>query len=356
MNRVCHIGATVAFIVWPGLALAHVKWFAPYDIVSDPRSLAETWTPEFVAIAFGSSLLVFVFCLLERTVVGAALTDTLEWLFARFRSRTDDFYRGLTGAFFVALFTLGNIIMTPELRTTAAFVPWLQAAIAAGMFWNATRIFSALGILILYCVGVADYGIYHMLDYPIFLGIAVYHALTSLKSNFFKLRPLDCSRWLAAITLMWASIEKWAYPQWSYALLQTHSDITFGISPSQYMILAGFVEFSLAFGLIWTPLVRRLSALVLTVTFVSAVIDFGRVDAIGHLLIVLILVFVAADDGPAIERRPLSVIFLYFGALAFFFDIYYGIHWLSYDTAGLALVDHVTSAISGAVRAVHLSL
>ena len=42
------------------------------------------------------------------------------------------------------------------------------------------------------------------------------------------------------------------------------------------MILAGLAEFALAFALIWTPLIRRLSAIVLCTLFTVAIILFGK--------------------------------------------------------------------------------
>ena len=56
-----------------------------------------------------------------------------------------------------------------------------------------------------------------MMDYPIFLGTAAYLAMTSLGcTSLLGLRPFDVARIGAAVTLLWASIEKWAYPEWTY--------------------------------------------------------------------------------------------------------------------------------------------
>src|ERR1700722_335029 len=167
---------------------------------------------------------------------------------------------------------------------------------ALGMFWRPTMVLSAAGIVALYAYGVFTYGIFHLLDYPIFLGLAAYLALSGLRQQtFLGMRALDIARWAAAITLMWASIEKWAYPQWTDPLLQARPSLCMGFSSTFYMVAAGFVEFSLAFSLLWTPLVRRLAAIVLTAMFLSAVVDFGKVDAIGHLMIVCILIGIAVD-------------------------------------------------------------
>ena len=49
-----------------------------------------------------------------------------------------------------------------------------------------------------------------------------------------------------------------------------------GFAPDFYMRAAGAVEFALAFALIWTPLVRRLAAIMLAMMFVSAVSNSAR--------------------------------------------------------------------------------
>jgi hypothetical protein len=87
--------------------------------------------------------------------------------------------RAGTGAFFVALFTAGGVILTPELKTAAEWPAWLQLGIAASMFSARSCILGAAGILALYGYGVAQYGAFHLADYPVFLGLAAYMALTS---------------------------------------------------------------------------------------------------------------------------------------------------------------------------------
>jgi hypothetical protein len=52
------------------------------------------------------------------------------------------------------------------------------------------------------------------------------------------------------LTLTWAAIEKFAYPQWSYALLRSRPDMLMRMQPETYMRVAGFVEFDFAFVLL----------------------------------------------------------------------------------------------------------
>lgn len=290
----------------------------------------------FWTVCLGMLALLWMVCTMERTSFGAAIVRALNRPTRPLQHRLDDVYRALTGVFFVALFVAGHIILTPELKTDSPAIPWLQAAIAAGMFWRYTMPLSAIGIGYLYYVGLQQYGLFHLLDYPIFLSIALYHMLSGLGCTLCGMRPLDVTRWGAAITLMWASVEKWAYPEWSYPVLHAHPGLLLGMTPRFYMVFAGFVEFSLAFSLIWTPLTQRLSSLVLLAIFISAVVDFGKIDAIGHLLIIMILLGILVDDAPKPERKPLFALPVYLTALGVFVGAYYAVHALTYG-GGLAL-------------------
>ncbi|HYB10762.1 MAG TPA: hypothetical protein VEJ16_13925 [Alphaproteobacteria bacterium] len=318
--------------VYPLRAAAHVKWFAAYDVAAQPKELAEMCCPMFFLLIACSLVTIWLLSHVERTVVGAFLLRTIDRLGRVLQPRTEAIFRACTAVFFVGLWVLGNIILTPELKTDVVAISWLQFAIAVGMFWRATMIFSAIGIAFLFAFGVYSYGAFHMMDYPIFLGAAIYLGLSGLQRSLFGRRPIDYARWGAAITLIWASVEKWAYPQWTFPLLQTHPTLAMGFNDVFYMIAAGVVEFGLAFALLWTPLVRRLAAIALTAMFVSAVFEFGKLDAIGHLLIVTILVAIAVDDEPKVERRPILAPAYYCAALLGIVVLYYGAHAAIYGT------------------------
>ena len=199
--------------VCPSNAYAHVKWFAPYNVATEPRALSLVLSLSFTGLFALSLVVMLAAVLIERTRVGVVLLETIDRLTDALRPRSEALLRACGGAFFIAIFVLGNVILTPELKTQSGVIPWLQAAIAIGLFCRPTMILSGLGIVALYAIGVANYGVFHLLDYPIFLGLAVFYMLSGAKLNLFGLRPLDIARWGAGLTLMWASIEKWAYPQ-----------------------------------------------------------------------------------------------------------------------------------------------
>jgi hypothetical protein len=319
-------------------AVAHVKWFCAFDVAGQPRGLENVLCADFELLVVSSILLLICGALVERLPIGASITAALDRVSEPFETRGDIYVRAVLAFFFIALWTLGGIILTPELKTDAVWISWLQLAIAAGMLWRRTLPLSALGIVTLYVIAVAQYGSFHLADYPIFLGVAVWLLLTGTGRSFGTLRPVDVLRIAASITLMWASIEKWAYPQWSYDLFNQHQGLNFGLDPDFYMRAAGVVEFTLAFALLWTPMVRRIAATLLIGFFISACFEFGKIDVIGHAAIIIVLVAIACDT-KAPETSRLRVSFMpaaYSAALVMFLAAYYGGHRILF---GASLLD-----------------
>jgi hypothetical protein len=325
-------------VVGSTAATAHVKWFCAYDLVGAPRGLGEVLCSDLENLIGLSVLALVVGGLLEGTVLGATLIRSLDRTTAWARDNTELLFRAVCGGFFVALWTLGGVILTPELKTANTALPWFQLAIATGFLWRRTMPLSALGIVVLFGTAVREYGAFHLADYPVFLGVAAYCALTGLGRTLpAGIRPLDVVRYTAAVTLMWASVEKWAYPQWSFPLFLEHPAMTMGFSNEFFMKAAGAVEFVLAFALICTPLVRRIAAILLAATFVSAIFEFGKIDAIGHAPIIVAMVAIAADNAAAPFRlRNLALTPVGYGAaLAGFIGLYYGAHALLQGTTML---------------------
>ena len=277
-------------------AAAHVKWFCAYDVAGAPRGLESVLCPDFELLLELAVVTLLAGCFIERTYVGDAITRALDRATAVIRDNTETMFRVGVGAFFVALWALGGILLTPELKTNSTAISWLQLAIAAGMMSRKTMPLSALGIWFLFLTAITQYGAFHLADYPVFLGVATYLALVGLQRDFFGIRPLDLVRYTASVTLMWASIEKWAYPEWSFPLLAQRPAMMLGYDAEFFMRAAGVVEFTLAFALLWTPLVRRAAATMLAAMFIIAIFEFGKIDAIGHSPIIVALLAFIGDN------------------------------------------------------------
>ena len=100
--------------------------------------------------------------------------------------------------------------------------------------------------------------------------------------------------------------------------------------------MAGVAEFTMGFGLLWTPLVRRLSAIALFIIFNAAVYPFGRIDLVGHALIMAIIVAIAADHTrelhflPGLRSAMAGVPAALAASLVLFVTAYWGLHLAIY--------------------------
>lgn len=314
---------------------AHVKWFCAFDVAGQPRGLENVLCLDFELLLGIAVFWLFAGCLIEPTTVGDATIRALDRITNPVRPYTEIVIRAVVAFFFISIWAVGGILLTPELKTTSPLVGVLQLAIAAGMLSRRTLPLSALGMAIIYGIAIRNYGIFHLADYPIFLGVAAYLALTGLKKDLFGIPPIDVMRYATAVTLMWASIEKWAYPEWSFPLLIEHASITFGFDNEFYMRAAGMVEFALAFALMWTPLIRRCAAAVLTGMFISACFEFGKIDTIGHSAIIAVLIAIVCDNRASERRAPWLAPVGLCAALSATLFVYYVGHAALFKTAVL---------------------
>jgi hypothetical protein len=324
-------------------AEAHVKWFAPYIVGAAPQPLGQTlanvwfWTALALVLAFFVAVRS-----VERTGPGRAVLVGMDRLSNPLWIRADDFMRVAIGTFFVAIFAVGGVYLTPDLATPSEWVSWFQLLIAAGLFWRRTMPLSAAGIIVLWAIALRDYDLFHLLDYlALGLGVAGYLVLAaSDRPNWYRHR-FEVLRWGVAIALMWSSLEKFAYPDWFYPLVEEKPFLTFGLPRDMFIPMAGVAEFTMGFGLLWTPLVRRLSAIALLVIFLTAVWPFGRVDMLGHALIMAAILMIAVDPERELHflpqlRQALAGVPLGLATALILFSVgYWGAHWTIYGADGM---------------------
>ncbi|WP_439598329.1 hypothetical protein [Falsiroseomonas sp.] len=328
----------VPLLFWTSAAQAHVKWFAPYIVAAPQRPVLATLEDAW----FWLGIVLVMVCFLTARLVetgryGTAMLGALDRATAPLWRRLDDYLRAIIAAFFIAIFAVGGIYLTPDLKTPHEWVSWLHLLIAAGVFSRRTMPLSAAGIVALWALAVRDYGLYHLLDYlPLGLATAAYLVLAASRREAWRAHRFEVLRWGLAIALMWSSMEKFAYPAWFDPIVDQKPFLTLGLPREGFVPMAGVAEFTLGFGLVWTPLIRRLSGAALLATFSAAVLPFGRMDLIGHGLIMAMMLAVVAEQDreptPLARwqeaiRRPLAGIPLGFAAaLLIFASCYAGLH------------------------------
>lgn len=325
-----------------GSALAHVKWFAPYDLVCPPRPLFSVVTGTYF-MAFCGIMVAVMFITDYIDVLLTHRAPRLnEWIHrstAWFEPNVYLFMRIGVFGFLVAVSLYGNVLLTPELKTAWVWVPWLQGALALFVIHPRTAWITALGLVFLYACAIYSYGWFHLLDYPIFLGVAFYLFVMARYGQEKAVLALTVLRVFTGITLLWAGMEKFAYPDWSFELLRARPSVSFGFDPEFFMVAAGFVEFTAAFLVITVAIAARAASALLLFIFSSAIPEFGVVDAVGHAVIIVVLIALIFSHNPIAEKletrrgtaatAALSVA-LYFVVFALELVLFYFLHWVAY--------------------------
>src|SRR5688500_18770639 len=115
-------------------AEAHVKWFFDYDVTRPPTPIGEVLDGTFVTMYLVSAALCYLFFLADRYIYEEGYLAEFDKKLKLFDNAANYIMRTAAGIFFLALFlwwALGigqSFYLTPELKTDAVFVPWLQLA------------------------------------------------------------------------------------------------------------------------------------------------------------------------------------------------------------------------------------
>lgn len=291
-------------------AEAHVKWFCgAVDVTTPPLALAAVLSPTLLVLGVASTTL----------LSAGGMLDTLalrRWPSLLRRGRRSEMIeealiRCGVGSYMILLWDRIGVapwstaregaVLTPELLVPGTWLGWLQLATAVMVVFRRTCPLGALGMFALYGIGVVHYGLFHMTDYMIFVGLAGYLALSH---PFFDRRP-TWQQWRVpliagtlAFSLMWTGIEKFLYPAWTAVILAAHPIITISFPASFVTVAADFVEFSVAFYLLVGRSLLRVDAAIVIVVLLAAVPEFGALDTVGHIPFVAMLL-VLVLHGPS---------------------------------------------------------
>lgn len=363
------LGLLIAGIVVSLPAQAHVKWFSmTADSASTPITTLDMVTsPLFVGLTVAAFLTMMAVAAIDGRISrgdNPALRSA-TWLDHEATKLIAPLLRIGVAIYFVSIvayFYGSPIILTVELKTSATWVPVLQLAIAATVLVRRTAVLAALGIIVLFVYSVSQYGVFHMLDYPFFLGLAAFLSIDSLYGQKRQLQGLGILRVTVGASLLWCGVEKWLYPGWTHELLQSdlHVLLATGINPTLIVMGAGFVEFCLAFLLIFGRLASQIAAAVLLSVMISAVPLVGMLDLIGHLPILVVLIIFVATRNPIGRIAPepgkrwydLDAAFSFIVSVPGFIAAYYLSHEIVYGA--LAKVNGTEGLVAGVLLALLL--
>ena len=107
-------------------ASAHVKWFCAYDVAGQPLELSNVLCQDFEILIFVAAVGLLAGCFLEKTPLGEAMLRSMDRVTIGIRLHTEEMVRAFCFFFFIGVWTLGGILLTPELTSKSLFLPPLQ--------------------------------------------------------------------------------------------------------------------------------------------------------------------------------------------------------------------------------------
>jgi len=341
-----------ALLCFPNVAEAHVKWFCgPIDGSAPPQPFVQVVTPFFFELLAAFLGLVMIGAMIDALIARFARTPLVP--IDRAAMLSDPLVR--LGVALYGLCLWGNLavvmwadpssgsVLTPDLYGADRMVGYVQLAMAATVLIPRLSIIAAAALVSLYAMGVAKFGLFYMIDYLFFLGLAAYIALSDPRLGRFSVHHFRVSILIGSLSLslMWTAVEKFLFPQWTIAVLLLHPGVTAGQSFPTVATIAGFVEFSLAFYLLaGREILGRIGAVLLGIVFVAAMPEFGMLDVVGHIPVLLILLValitgetplqtLSRGSQPSILVSGWRVGLAYITVLSTLMGLYYGLHALS---------------------------
>jgi hypothetical protein len=248
----------------------------------------------FWALLLAGAFVIWILQAAQFSRLGTALAFRLS----RLQQRLAPWRRGLminaTIFAMTAMAASGDMILAPELATHRHAVRWLQVIAALALFSRRGRPFAGVVLALLFVIGIHDYGPLPMLGHLVFVGVALYLMLASWPHS----ERVLVLRAATAAALMWLAVEKWIEPDWALRVAREHPVVTLGFAGPEAALLAGVVQCSLGFGLLWRGLYATVSAVALAIFISVAIVESNFVDFAGQVTMLGVLLFLALDRVP----------------------------------------------------------
>jgi hypothetical protein len=286
-------------------AWAHVKWFSEFSFRDEPRTLSQVVSPAFVFLAALSVAVVALLVPLDRWLERQPLYLRVNGWLAERAPQSRLVMRVGTGMVLLLAWQ-ADIVLVPELPVPAPWVGWLEFFLAGLLLFEATAALTGVGLLVLFGIGVGQVGLYHMLDYLLVAGVGYYLIVTGARTPRLSASGLPALYLGVGFSLCWVALEKVVWPDWGLYVLQQNPQLALGLDLRFFLLAAAFIEFCLGYLLI-INLLQRPMALVITLTFFTTTLVFGKTEVIGHTLIHAALVVFILEGPGAVFRPPIAI-------------------------------------------------
>lgn len=283
--------------------IAHVKWFVDSNLPHSDAAELNALQLILVALAviLGLGVLRWLHQAIEQSRF-ARLGSTKLWSYLPL------IIRGATGIWLLLNF-FDNTVFAPNFDTTGVLAPIISfsgAVIGVLLIVGALTRWAGAGLLVLYLLGLWQYGPFDMLDHLEYIGLGLYLWLAgagqySLDQKMGWDQPstadnqLQAARqlqiWTGAAIVSAALSEKLLAIGLASDFLQLHHWnllASFGVSDQLFIVIAGIMELvvGLSFMLGWA---MRLSVLALIGLMTTTAILLGLQEVVGHLFAIPLL-------------------------------------------------------------------
>jgi hypothetical protein len=294
----------LALLSSPAISYAHVKWFSRFSFADRPMTLAEVINPLFLGLLVLSMVVIGLLVVIDRWLTQHDTFQRFEMWMSDHKEQSTLVMRVAMGATFLLCWQ-ADAMLVPELKISSPFIGWLQFVLALLLIFPQTTPLAGLGLGGLYFYGATQFGIFYMLDYLHYIGIALFLILSNEQRLQVRAIRLPILYATVGFSLSWLALEKIVYPDWALYLLEQNPQLTMGLPVIFFLTSAAFVEFSLGYLLI-ICLFQRPLALVITLVFFTTTAVFGKVEVIGHTTLHAALIIFLLNGPGTVYRAPIT--------------------------------------------------
>jgi len=291
----------IAAALIPTAAYAHVKWFT--GVEPEKEAITVILSPLFMSLAIGIAVLLAVLTQVLPALSGWKGAQKIDASLDRLHPYTGIILQyGTAAALLIQAFS--NSVFAPEFEiagTAETILMWASIVLLLVPHRYAVKAGAVL-LLALFVLVTIRTGWFHMLDYGFYLAIIGVLLLEKTRESRFGFPLLYLG---TGLSLCWVAVEKWVYPTMAEDIIHNHGVPTFGFAPTDFIVMAGFIEFVVGYLLV-VGILNRLLSVVLTLIFISTTMLFGMTEFVGHMIIHIILILFIIE-GVSFYKPPVAM-------------------------------------------------